>query len=147
LNIANRRHGPHQVLLIEDNPADIALMKEVFGDSQELVLNTVMDGDKALELLREMDEQGSAHLPDLILLDLSLPGTNGSEVLAQIKADRRLRRIPGVILTSSTSEDDVSRCYDLHANAYMRKASDFDGLIKLADDIRHYWLAAVTLPV
>lgn len=146
MNAASRKTGPHQILLIEDNPADVALMKEVLGDSPELVLHTVMKGDDALEFLRRGGEPTASHRPDLILLDLSLPGTNGCEVLAEIKGDEALRQIPVVILTSSTSEDDVRRCYDLHANAYMRKASDYDGLVQLAHDIRHYWLTAVTLP-
>jgi CheY-like chemotaxis protein len=146
LNPAGPQTRPHQILLIEDNPADVALMREVLGDSNELVLNNVTNGDDALAFLRRNSLQAPARRPDLILLDLSLPGNNGCEVLAEIKGDATLRRIPVVILTSSTSEDDVRRCYDLHANAYMRKASDYDGLLQLAWDIRHYWLAAVTLP-
>ncbi len=147
MSVAKRKTGMHEVLLIEDNPADIALMKEVFGDSNELVLNAIMNGDEALQFLRDNPAQTSTTCPDLILLDLSLPGMTGCEVLAELKGDEALRRIPVVILTSSTSEDDVRRCYDLHANAYMRKASDFDGLVRLANNIRQYWLAAVTLPV
>ena len=136
----------HKILLVDDNPADVALFKQVFPGQENLDLHVVPDGDAAMAFLRREGEYSDAPRPNLILLDLNLPGMDGRGVLAKVKGDESLRQIPVVILTSSQSEEDVSKCYDLHANAYMRKARDLDGLIALTEEISRYWLSLVVLP-
>ncbi|MCO6459289.1 MAG: response regulator [Pirellulaceae bacterium] len=137
----------YDVLLVEDSRGDALLVNRAFEEGQAGTrLHVAVDGEAALAFLRQEGPHTAAPRPDLILLDLNLPGMDGREVLATIKADASLRRIPVVVLTSSQSEDDVRNCYNLHANAYMPKTSSFDGLISLTRAIRGYWLSAVKLP-
>ena len=136
-----------EILLVEDNPGDVRLTKEALDHSNAKHRITVAeDGEVAMAMLRGLDPHGSALLPDLILLDLNLPKMDGGEVLKEIKGDPKLRRVPVVILTSSTSVDDISKTYDLGANAYVSKPIDLVEFIKDVREIEAFWLTHVTLP-
>lgn len=138
---------PLEILLVEDNPADVRLTTEAFRDSDvRHHLSSVSDGVEAMAFLRREGEFSSAPRPDLVLLDLNLPRKDGREVLAELKEDAELRRIPVVVLTTSQAERDLTRAYDLHANCYMTKPLDFDRFIAVVTQIRDFWLNAVTLP-
>ena len=111
-----------EILLVEDNPGDIRLMKEAFKESGfPNRLNVARDGEQAMAYLRQEGAYADSLRPTMILLDLNLPRKNGREVLAEIKKDKNLRRIPVVILSTSTNAEDISRAYDLHANCYISK--------------------------
>jgi two-component system, chemotaxis family, response regulator Rcp1 len=138
---------PLEILMVEDNPADVRLTLEAFKEGKILnTLRTVKDGVEAMAFLRRRDPYADAARPDLILLDLNLPRKDGREVLAEIKSDPDLKRIPVVILTTSRAETDVLRTYDLHANCYVVKPVDLDQFIGVIRNIEHFWLTAVTLP-
>src|SRR5688572_3710752 len=116
-----------QILLVEDNPGDVRLMREALsGDPQVKSLQVVEDGEKALSFLYRREPFGNMPRPDLIFLDLNLPRKDRREVLAQIKADEELRRIPVILLTTSESSRDVDKAYELHANCYVKKPTDLD---------------------
>jgi CheY-like chemotaxis protein len=135
------------VLLIEDDPGDVLITKEAFAENKvRNQLSVVNDGVKALEFLRQ--EAGYAHAPrpDLILLDLNLPRMSGHEVLAKIKSDTDLQRIPVVVLTTSDAEEDVLRSYDLHANAYVTKPVDFERFLGVVRQIDEFFVTVVKLP-
>ena len=138
---------PITILMVEDNPADVRLTREAFKEgSIQNSLHVVKDGVEALAFLRNEGPYGDAPKPDLILLDLNLPRKDGREVLADIKNDPVLRRIPVVILTTSRSEADVLRSYDLHANCYVTKPVDLNQFLDVVRSVEGFWLAAVTLP-
>jgi chemotaxis family two-component system response regulator Rcp1 len=136
------------VLLVEDNPADVRLTKEALKEGKVLCdMHWVKDGVEALDFLHRRGEYVNAVRPDLILLDLNLPRLDGREVLAHIKADVQLRRIPVVILSTSKAEDDIIRSYDLHANCYVTKYPvDFESFVEVIRSIDRFWFALVTLP-
>jgi len=135
-----------QILLVEDNPADARLVTELLKDGQlrHRILH-VSDGVEALAQLRAHGE-GMAYSPDLILLDLNLPRKDGRELLAEIKADDKLRRIPVVVLTTSQAEDDISRAYNLYANCYITKPVDLDQFTRVVRSIEDFWLTTAKLP-
>jgi chemotaxis family two-component system response regulator Rcp1 len=136
-----------EILLIEDSPADILLTREAFEESRILnTLHVAEDGVQAIDFLRKRGAHASAPRPDLILLDLNLPRKNGREVLAEIKADPDLRKIPIVVLTTSNAEEDVLKAYDLNANCYVVKPVGFDNFMEAMQSIRHFWFSIVTLP-
>lgn len=129
------------ILLVEDNPADVRLVQEAVAESNvQATLHCAIDGEKALQALH------NGPPPDLVLLDLNLPGVRGQEVLREIKSDPALRRIPVIVLTSSAAQQDVLAAYDAHANSYMVKPSDYDDFLALVTTIESYWLTAVQLP-
>lgn len=135
------------ILLAEDNPGDIELAREALnGHKLRNNLFVVEDGEKALEFLRKQGEYKDVPLPDLILLDLNLPKVDGREVLAEIKQDPGLKRIPVVVLTSSQAEKDIIESYDLHANCYITKPLDFEHFIQVVESIESFWLSIVKLP-
>lgn len=135
------------ILLVEDNPGDARLAAEAFKEGRlRPRLHVVQDGIEALAFLRQQGAYEAAPRPDLILLDLNLPRKDGREVLAEIKADGTLRRIPVIVLTTSQAESDVSRCYDLHANCYIVKPVDFDRFIDVVRGIEGHWCSMVKLP-
>lgn len=137
-----------EILLVEDNPGDVRLTREALREGKVLNnLNVVTDGHEAIEFLRREGEYGEAPRPDLILLDLNLPKKDGREVLAEIKADESLRRIPIVILTTSQAERDVIQSYDLGVNCYISKPVDLDQFIYVVKSIEEFWLTVVTLPL
>ncbi|WP_246998734.1 response regulator [Halosolutus gelatinilyticus] len=138
---------PAQILLVEDNPGDVRLTEEAFKQGRiENDLYTVSDGTEALEYLNQRGEYADAPRPDLVLLDLNLPRTDGEEVLAELKDDPELRSIPVIVLTSSRAEEDVVRSYELHANAYLTKPVDPDEFIETVRAFEKFWFSVVRLP-
>ena len=135
------------ILMVEDNPADVRLTREAFRDGIiHSTLNVTRDGVEAMDYLKHRGKFADAPRPDLILLDLNLPRKNGREVLAEIKADPALMRIPVVVLTTSRSEAGVLKTYNLHANCYVVKPADLDEFIDVVISIEHFWLKSATLP-
>ena len=135
------------ILLVEDNPGDARLTFEAFREARvPNHLSHVTNGVQALEFLRRGGPHAGAARPDLILLDLNLPCKDGREVLAEIKADVTLRRIPVVILTTSQADEDILRAYDLNANCYVSKPSDLDEFIRAVRCIDEFWLTVAKLP-
>jgi len=138
---------PVQILLVEDNPGDVRLTMEALKEAKVVnKLTVVKDGIEALSLLRREGPHAGAARPDLILLDLNLPRKDGREVLAEIKADDNLKRIPVVILTTSQDEQDVLKTYNLYANCYITKPVDLDQFITVVKSIEDFWLGIVVLP-
>ena len=138
---------PIEILLIEDDLGDALMAREAFeGRTEARRLTIIRDGESAVKYLRKQGEHAAAVTPDLILLDLNLPRMDGREVLAEIKADPRLRSIPVVILTTSEAEDDVARSYALHANAYVTKPRDFDDFTEILRRIDEFFTTVVRLP-
>ena len=138
---------PIEILLVEDNPGDVRLTIEVLKDGKILNhLSVVEDGVSALKYLRRQGECKSSVRPDLVLLDLNLPGKDGREVLGEIKTDPVLRQIPVVILTTSNAEADVLKSYDLYANCYIVKPVDFEQFVKVVTRIQDFWFSVVKLP-
>ncbi len=138
---------PIEILLVEDSPGDVRLTQEAFKESKvKNRLYAVSDGIEAMAFLRKEGKYVNAPRPDLILLDLNLPKKDGRELLAEIKADENLKRIPVVILTISQAEEDVLRTYDLHANCYITKPVDLDKFLKVVRSIEDFWLTIVKLP-
>ena len=136
------------ILLVEDNLADIRLIQEAFkGTAAQVEVVVVRDGIAAMSYLRQEGEYLNATLPDLVLLDLNLPKKDGREVLAEIKADPQLKRIPVVILTTSLNEEDVFNSYDLHVNCYIVKSRNLTQLFKTVRGIEEFWLGTATLPL
>ena len=136
-----------EILLVEDNAADVRLTAEAFKDSNVAHrLRSVRDGLEAMRYLQKSGEFRDALRPDVVLLDLNLPRKDGRQVLAEMKADPELRRIPVVVLTTSQADADLRDAYDLHANCYMTKPIEFDRFVTLIRQIRDFWLTAVCLP-
>jgi chemotaxis family two-component system response regulator Rcp1 len=136
------------ILLVEDNPADVRLTQEALKEAANARtrLHVAGDGVEALEFLHRQGDFAAAPRPDLMLLDLNLPRVDGRQVLAEVKGDPDLRRIPVVVLTTSPSEDDILHAYDQHVNSYIRKPVDLDEFLHVLKAIDHYWLGSVCLP-
>jgi CheY-like chemotaxis protein len=135
------------VLLVEDDPGDVLMTREAFADHKvRNTLHVVNNGVDALSFLRREGEYADAPRPDLVLLDLNLPRMDGREVLAEVKSDPELRSIPVVVLTTSEADEDVSRSYTLHANAYVTKPVDFDRFIAVVRQIDEFFVSVVKLP-
>ena len=136
------------ILLVEDNPADVRLITEALREKRIPNRMTVAeDGLEALSYLKKEGRYENAPRPHLILLDLDLPKKNGHEVLKEIKADENLRRIPVIILTTSTNEQDIRKSYDLHANCYINKPVDFNRWIGIVEGIENFWLTIAIMPM
>lgn len=135
-----------QVLLIEDNAADVRLMHEAFKEAGARVqVHALRDGSSALAFLHREGLQTAAPRPDLILLDLNLPGKGGKEVLEEIKGDPSLKRIPVLVITSSRAHEEIARCYDLRANACIQKPVGFTELVAVVSSIYQFWFQTATL--
>ena len=135
------------ILLVEDNPGDARLAMEALKESKiHNHLHVVMDGEEASDFLFRKGKHAEANHPDLILLDLNLPKKDGRELLAEIKNDPVLKRIPVVILTTSKAEEDIIKTYNLHANCYITKPLDLDQFMKVIKSIEEFWLTIVVLP-
>ncbi|OAQ52684.1 chemotaxis protein CheY [Natrinema mahii] len=144
---AHTRPEPARILLVEDNPGDVRLTKEAFKQGRiENDLYVVSDGTEALDFLSRRGEYADAPRPDLILLDLNLPGKDGEAVLEDLKVDPKLRSIPVIVLTSSRAEEDIVRSYELHANAYLTKPVDPDEFIETVRAFEKFWFSVVRLP-
>ncbi len=138
---------PIDILLVEDNPGDVRLTIEALKeDKLQNNLHVVRDGIEAMDFLHQEGEYANMPRPDLILLDLNLPKKDGCEVLEEIKADERLKRIPVVILTTSQAEEDILRTYGLHANCYITKPVNLEQFTKVVRSIEQFWLTIVRLP-
>jgi len=136
-----------QILLVEDDPGDVLITREAFADNKvRNELSVVSDGEAAMAFLRREEGYADAPRPDLVLLDLNLPRKAGHEVLAEIKSDVDLQRIPVVVLTTSDAEEDILRSYDLHANAYVTKPVDFDCFLNVVRQIDEFFVTVVKLP-
>ncbi|HXE56359.1 MAG TPA: response regulator [Gemmatimonadales bacterium] len=136
-----------QILLVEDNPADVRLIEEAVRDAEiPGRIHAVRDGEEALDFLFRRGAHAQAVRPDLVLLDLNLPRKDGYAVLEKLKADPRLRRIPVVVLTTSASESDIRRAYDLHANAYVTKPVSLDRFLHIVRSIEDFWGSIAKLP-
>ncbi len=136
-----------EILLVEDNDGDVRLTREALKEGRiRNRLSVVSDGEQALAFLGRQGEYADAPRPDLILLDLNLPRLDGREVLAKIKNDSRFKQIPVVVLTSSRTEQDLLRAYDLHANCFISKPVEFEQFIEVVRSIEDFWLTIVVLP-
>lgn len=138
---------PIEILMIEDNPGDVRLAQE--GLKRGKVVNNLRvaeDGETGLAMLRKEGEHAGSASPDLILLDLNLPGIGGREVLAEIKSDPALEHIPVVVLTSSEAEEDILKSYKLKTNSYIIKPVEFQKFMDMMKKLDDYWLAFVKLP-
>jgi two-component system, chemotaxis family, response regulator Rcp1 len=141
--------GPRlaHLLLVEDSAEDAMLAQEALKDAKVAnELHIVRDGEDALGFLRRQGGFANAPRPDLVLLDLNLPRKDGREVLSEMKDDSDLRRIPVVVLTTSSSDRDVLRAYDAHVNAYIRKPISFERLVEAVKTMDDFWFGVVTLP-
>jgi two-component system response regulator len=136
-----------EILLVEDNPGDVRLAQEAFSETKiPNHLNVVNDGVEALAFLHRKGEFANMPHVELIVLDINLPRKNGHEVLTEIKADKNLRSIPVVILTTSKSESDILQSYDLQASCFVTKPLDFDEFMNVMHTIEDFWLSTVKLP-
>lgn len=136
-----------EILLVEDNPADVGLTREALDDAKVANhLTVVSDGVEAMAYLRREGKYAKATTPDLILLDLNLPRKDGRSVLADVKSDEALKRIPVVVLTTSAADEDVYCAYGLHANCYICKPVDFGTFVRIINSLESFWLSTVRLP-
>ena len=136
-----------EILLVEDSPGDVRLTQEALKDSKLFNnLSVVQDGVEAMAFLRRQGQYTNTPRPDLILLDLNLPRMDGRQVLQEIKNDESLKRIPVVVLTTSSNETDIFITYNLHANCYISKPVDFMQFINVVKSIEHFWFSIVRLP-
>jgi chemotaxis family two-component system response regulator Rcp1 len=135
------------ILLVEDNPGDVRLTREALKEGKVInSLHVVEDGIEALAFLRHEGQYAKSVHPDIILLDLNLPRMDGRELLAKIKTDPSLRRIPVAILTTSKADEDIIKSYDLHANCYIVKPVDMERFIAVVKSIEDFWFTIVKLP-
>jgi CheY-like chemotaxis protein len=136
-----------QILLVEDNPGDVRLTVEALkGAKVANQLHVGGDGEEAIDIQRQRGRHADAPRPDIVLLDLNLPRLDGRDVLADIKADADLAKIPIIVLTSSTAEADIQQAYSLHANCYISKPVDFIEFISAVRSLEGFWLKIVRLP-
>lgn len=143
----SERGAPIDVLLVEDSPGDVRLTREALRDANRRIhLHVACDGVEAMAFLHREPPLADAPRPDIILLDLNLPRMDGREVLAQIKADPLLRTIPTIILTTSESEADIVKSYQLQANCFLSKPVQLDAFEELVKSINEFWLTRVKLP-
>jgi CheY-like chemotaxis protein len=135
------------ILLVEDNEGDILLTTEAFSNARILSeISVVRDGKQAVDFLTRQGEYANAQLPDLMLLDINLPKKNGHEVLEFVKKDENLKKIPVIMLTTSSSEADIARSYQLHANCYITKPVEVDSFLDMITKIEGFWISIVSLP-
>jgi len=138
---------PIEILLVDDNPGDVELTKAALRDAR--IMNTIHvaeDGEQALAYLRRQREYSDAARPDLVFLDLNMPKVGGHEVLAQMKADPELRRIPVIVMSNSTAEKDLTRAYDAQISAYLIKPSDLDDYFSAIRAVKELWFNVVAFP-
>ncbi len=136
-----------EILLVEDNAGDVRLTQEALKECKiKNNLHVARDGEDALDFLYRRGPYKNAVRPDIIFLDLNLPRMDGRQVLAEIKQDVLLKKIPVVVLTTSKAEEDIAHCYNLHVNCYVPKPVDIDQFIEVVKSIDHFWFNIVTLP-
>ena len=136
-----------RILLVEDSPSDVAMTRAALSEGPVAnELSVVSDGEEAIAFVRKQGAYTDADRPDLILLDLNLPRKDGREVLAELKEDPDLKAIPVIVLTTSTAEGDIDRCYQTHANSYVVKPVGIDAFLDAVRGIEDFWLALAQLP-
>mgnify|MGYP005846954019 CR=1 FL=1 len=136
------------ILVVEDNPDHVATIQKAFSENaSNHRLLAIASGAEALDFLNRRGQYQDAPRPDLILLDLNLPGKDGREILAEIKSNPHLKRIPIIVLTLSDREEDIFRSYSMQGNCYVIKSSDLDQLLHIVRRIEEFWLGIVTLPL
>lgn len=136
-----------EILLVEDNPGDSRLVQEVLQNSKiNNNLYIVSDGEEALSFIRKEGKYSSKPSPNLILLDLNLPKKDGREVLQELKTNEEYKKIPIIVLTTSKSEDDINKTYNLHVNSYLTKPVDLDDFNNLVKSIEDFWMVHAQLP-
>lgn len=143
----NMESKPIEILLMEDNDGDVFLTRKAFQKAK--ITNNIQvapDGEIGMNMLRREGEYADVPKPDIVLLDINMPKKDGKQVLAEMKADRNLRRIPVVILTSSQAEQDVLKSYDLHANSYIVKPINLENFHNVVSAIEDFWFSVVVLP-
>jgi chemotaxis family two-component system response regulator Rcp1 len=139
----------HRLLVVEDSESDIELLREALADTEpDIALDVVRHGEDALSFLRREGEFAGAHAPDLVVLDLNLPRMGGFEVLRALRedVDPRLRRLPVVVFTTSTTPTDVDKAYDLHASSFVTKPTAFSNYLETVRAFREFWLRVARLP-
>ena len=147
MTAASEKDVPINVLLVEDSPGDVRLTQEAFREANMSVrLFVANDGVEAMDFLNNEGKFVDAPRPDLALLDLNMPRMDGRQVLAQIKKDENLKAIPTVILTTSSSKEDVAKSYQLQANCYLIKPVELDEFDKLVKGVNEFWLTRAKLP-
>lgn len=135
------------ILLVDDNLGDVRLIQEAFkGSDFDCEVTVARDGVEAMAYLRREGAFAESPFPDLILLDLNMPRKDGREVLSEIKTDSGLRHIPVVVLSTSRSEEDIQRSYELQVNCYISKSRNLAQLFKIVRGIEAFWLGIATLP-
>lgn len=145
--MSNQKFRPVEILLVEDSPSDANLaIKELKKSKLANNIHWVEDGETAVDYVRQQGEYAKAARPDLILLDLNLPGMDGREVLEIVKSEPNLKRIPVVVLTTSADEQDILKAYNLNANCYITKPVDLQQFLNITRLIEEFWLVAVKLP-
>jgi CheY-like chemotaxis protein len=138
---------PIEILLVEDNDVDVKLTREGLKEGKvQNILHVVRDGEEALDFLYRRGSYAGSPRPDIVLLDLNLPRVDGREVLAKIKSDEALRRIPVVVLTTSKADEDILKSYDLNVNCFITKPVDMNQFIDVVKAIDHFWFSVVALP-
>jgi CheY-like chemotaxis protein len=136
-----------EILIVDDNPGDVELTKAALRDGRILnEINVVYDGEEALRFLRRVGDYAAAPRPDLMFLDLTMPKVDGFRVLAEMKADPELRRIPVIVMSSSAAEKDMARAYDAQISAYLIKPSDLDAYFTAIRSVKELWFNVVALP-
>lgn len=147
MTTANELGRPVHILLVEDNPGDVELTKQGLKEGKVSVhLDVVVDGAQAMAFLRQQGRYTDVERPDIVLLDLNLPGKDGREVLAEIRNDSELEMIPIAVLTTSDADEDILQAYKLKANCYITKPVDFDQFVKIVHQIKAFWFTIVSLP-
>lgn len=139
--------NPINILLVEDNEGDILLTKEALEEGKiAKSVKVIRDGASVIIYLKEVAEKSPSELPDLILLDINLPKKNGHEVLKELKSNELIQHIPIIILTTSSSERDIAKSYQEHANCYLIKPMEVNDFLKVVEKIEDFWLSMVLLP-
>ena len=138
---------PIHILLVEDNEGDIFLVTDALEEGKIVnKVSVIKDGKEAIDFLEKKEKYQNAERPDLILLDINLPKKNGFEVLEHIKSQKNLKQIPVIMLTTSSSEKDISMSYKNHANCFITKPVDVENFLKVVYSIENFWISIVTLP-
>jgi CheY-like chemotaxis protein len=133
--------------LVDDNPADIDLMREILsGSKRHYHVSSVTDGEQAISFLHREGGHGEAPCPDLVVLDLNLPGKDGRTVLKEVKSDPKLSKIPIVVFTTSQASSDIATSYELGANCYLRKPGTLNEYRAVVQSMADFWLDFATLP-
>ena len=139
---------PIHILLVEDNEGDIFLTREAFESAKVMTqLSVVRDGKAAIDFLNKEGEYSREKAPDLLLLDLNLPKRNGYEVLEFVKSNNQLNHIPVIILSTSSAQSDINKCYNKHANCYITKPMDVENLFNVISKLENFWISIVKLPM